>query len=97
MQEAKTTYPVVRDQFNLVARRYLGTKVPLPSVFVLDKTGKILFVSRGYDEEISRMLSATVYRALGLPQPPAKVVPGHTPKHPPSAKPGKYKRKEKRK
>jgi peroxiredoxin len=64
LEEAKVTFPVARDGFNLTARRYLGDKVPLPSVFVIDRSGEILFVSRGYDEEISRALGAAVEKAL---------------------------------
>lgn len=64
LKEKKVSFPVVRDQYNLVARNYLGTKVPLPSVFLVDPAGKISFVSRGYSEEISKRLSSMTERAL---------------------------------
>jgi thiol-disulfide isomerase/thioredoxin len=67
LAEAKITFPVVKDQYNLTARRYLGNKVPLPSVFVLDKGGKIQLVSRGYSEEISKKLFDALARGLGVP------------------------------
>ncbi|MGI5862111.1 MAG: TlpA family protein disulfide reductase [Myxococcales bacterium] len=62
----KVTFPVARDQYNFTARRYLGTKVPLPSVFILDRSGAISFVSRGYDEKISKTLVATIEQQLGV-------------------------------
>ncbi len=65
--EHKVTFPVARDQYNFTARRYLGTTVPLPSVFFLDRSGAITFVSRGYDKEISKTLVATLERQLGSP------------------------------
>jgi peroxiredoxin len=64
LKEKKVTFPVGRDQYNFVARRYLGNKVPLPSVFLVDRAGKILFVSRGYSEEISKSLTAKVQQQL---------------------------------
>ncbi len=78
LEELKVGFPVVKDQFNFVARRYLGTKVPLPSVFLVDKAGKIGFVSRGYSNEISRTLTETIQKQLGvavvpMEEPPAAV------------------------
>ncbi len=64
LKEKKVSFPVVRDQYNLVARNYLGTRVPLPSVFLVDPGGKVAFVSRGYSEEISKKLSSMIERAL---------------------------------
>jgi thiol-disulfide isomerase/thioredoxin len=64
LKEMKVTFPVARDQFNLVARNYLGTRVPLPSVFLLDASGKVRFVSRGYSEEISKRLQLMVAKEL---------------------------------
>ena len=72
LKEAKVSFPVVKDQFNFVARRYLGNKVPLPSVFLLDKAGKISFVSRGYSQEISKNLATTVQKQLGATATPKK-------------------------
>ncbi len=103
LREAKVSYPVVKDQYNFVARRYLGTKVPLPSVFILDKTGKIGFVSRGYNEEISQSLTSAVQKTLGVAEEPI-VAPGAKepaassaePKQPPAKKTPKAKGKEKK-
>ena len=69
LKEDKVSFPVVKDQYNFVARRYLGNKVPLPSVFLVDRAGKILFVSRGYSEEISKSVLARVEKLLPAPTP----------------------------
>jgi thiol-disulfide isomerase/thioredoxin len=66
LAEHKVTFPVARDQYNFTARRFLGTKVPLPSVFVLERSGLITFVSRGYNEEISRNLVSAIEAKLGV-------------------------------
>ena len=73
LKEGKISFPVVKDQFNFVARRYLGNKVPLPSVFLVDRAGKIGFVSRGYSSEISKTLTETVQKKLGVPLTPMAV------------------------
>ncbi|HEY3449852.1 MAG TPA: TlpA disulfide reductase family protein [Myxococcales bacterium] len=70
LKEEKVSFPVVKDQFNFVARRYLGNKVPLPSVFLVDKAGKIGFVSRGYSSEISKTLTEAIQKKLGVPLTP---------------------------
>ncbi len=72
LAKEKVTFPVVKDQYNFTARRFLGNQVPLPSVFVLDKSGKILFVSRGYNEEISKKLVAAIQKELGGKQGASK-------------------------
>ncbi|MBI5547061.1 MAG: TlpA family protein disulfide reductase [Deltaproteobacteria bacterium] len=66
LKQNKITFPVVKDQFNFVARRYLGNKVPLPSVFLIDRGGKITFVSRGYNQEIGQTLTSAVQKQLGV-------------------------------
>jgi peroxiredoxin len=72
LKKEKVSFPVVKDQYNFTARRYLGNQVPLPSVFVLDKSGKIVFVSRGYSEEISKKLVAAIQKELGGKQGASK-------------------------
>ncbi len=71
LKEKKITFPVVRDQYNLVARNYLGTQVPLPSVFLVDPAGKVAFVSRGSSEETAQRLSSMVEQALAAAAAPA--------------------------
>jgi thiol-disulfide isomerase/thioredoxin len=66
------TFPVLKDRYNLVARRYLGTKTPLPSLFILNPNGTVRLVKRGYNEEGGKVLLAEVQKALGLPDEPLK-------------------------
>jgi peroxiredoxin len=61
------TFPVLKDRYNLVARRYLGTKTPLPSLFLINPDGSVRLVKRGYNEEEGKVLLAEVQKALGVP------------------------------
>ncbi len=63
---AKVTYPVVSDRFNFLARRYLGEKAPLPSVFIVQRDGVVVKIERGYAKDASHFLLAEVQDALGL-------------------------------
>jgi len=62
----KVTYPVLKDRFNLVARRWLGTKSPLPSVFMVRPDGTVSFVHRGYNQEASDVFAEQIEKALGI-------------------------------
>ena len=62
----KVSYPVLKDRFNLVARRWLGNKSPLPSVFLVKPDGTILAAHRGYSEDIAKVLEHEVLTELGL-------------------------------
>lgn len=62
----KITYPVLKDRFNLVARRWLGNQSPLPSVFFIKPDGTITGVHRGYNEEASLQIMAEVTKELGI-------------------------------
>jgi thiol-disulfide isomerase/thioredoxin len=62
----RARYPVLSDRFNLVARRYLGSQSPLPSVFLVGRDGNILAVERGYTKDASAFLRAKVEAALGI-------------------------------
>jgi thiol-disulfide isomerase/thioredoxin len=76
--QAKVTYPVLSDRFNFLARRYLGERAPLPSVFLVRRNGTIAKIERGYAKDASQFLLAEVQAALGLaPQRrPAKAAAG---------------------
>jgi peroxiredoxin len=63
---AKVTYPVLSDRFNFLARRYLGEKAPLPSVFIVQRDGVVAKIERGYAKDASHFLLAEVQDALGL-------------------------------
>ncbi len=61
----KVTFPVLKDRFNIVARRWLGTRSPLPSLFVVSPDGTVAAVHRGYSQDGVALLKAEVERALG--------------------------------
>ena len=58
------TFPVLKDRFNLVARRWLGTKSPLPSLFMLRPNGTVASVHRGYSEDGVQLLRREVESAI---------------------------------
>ncbi|MCI0671711.1 MAG: TlpA family protein disulfide reductase [Myxococcaceae bacterium] len=62
----KVTFPVLKDRFNLVARRWLGSQSPLPSVFMVRPDGNVSLVHRGYDEEASVFLEKEVQSVLDI-------------------------------
>jgi thiol-disulfide isomerase/thioredoxin len=66
IEKNKVTFPVLKDRFNLVARRWLGAQSPLPSVFLVKPDGLVSKVHKGYDEATSQALAAEVQAALGL-------------------------------
>jgi thiol-disulfide isomerase/thioredoxin len=65
-------YPVGSDRFNILARRYLGDKAPLPSVFLIRKDGTIARIERGYTKEAPAFLAAAVRAELALPEEPPR-------------------------
>jgi peroxiredoxin len=62
----KITFPVLKDRFQVVGRRWLGTSTPLPSVFLIHPDGTIRAVHRGYNDEASVLLAREVESELGL-------------------------------
>jgi thiol-disulfide isomerase/thioredoxin len=60
----KVTFPVLKDRFNIVARRWLGTKSPLPSLFMVRPDGTISAVHRGYSQDGVELLNKEVESAL---------------------------------
>jgi peroxiredoxin len=70
LRKNHVTFPVLRDRFNFLARRYLGDKAPLPSVFLIDKDGMVKGMNRGYGKDGSAFLLAEVQKDLGLPLGP---------------------------
>lgn len=73
------TFPVLKDRFNLVARRWLGTKSPLPSVFLVKPDGTISTTHRGYSDDVAKLLEGEVLSALGEPTPKAPATATTTP------------------
>jgi len=66
IEKNKVTFPVLKDRFNLVARRWLGAQSPLPSVFMVKPDGVVSMVHRGYSEEATALLDKEVQLALDL-------------------------------
>lgn len=62
----KVTFPVLKDRFNLVARRWLGNQSPLPSVFMVKPDGMVSMVHRGYNQEAGELLASEIEHALGI-------------------------------
>jgi thiol-disulfide isomerase/thioredoxin len=62
----KVTFPVLRDRFNIVARRWLGNKSPLPSLFMLRPDGTVSSVHRGYSQDGVELLTQEVEASLGI-------------------------------
>jgi thiol-disulfide isomerase/thioredoxin len=60
----KVTFPVLKDRFNIVARRWLGNQSPLPSLFMVRPDGTVKAVHRGYDQDASTLLEKEVTAAL---------------------------------
>jgi thiol-disulfide isomerase/thioredoxin len=58
------SYPIVKDRYNLIARQYLGDKTALPSVFIVDKEGKVALVKQGYPNDAAEFLRSEVAKAL---------------------------------
>jgi thiol-disulfide isomerase/thioredoxin len=57
-------FPVVKDRYNLIARRYLGEKTALPSVFLVGRDGTIRLVKQGYTADAKSFLRAEVEKLL---------------------------------
>lgn len=72
--DRKVAYPVLSDRFNFLARRYLGEKAPLPSVFLIRRDGTIAKIERGYAKDASAFLLGEVQELLGLERRPVKQV-----------------------
>ncbi len=66
IEKNAVTFPVLKDRFNLVARRWLGTQFPLPSVFMIRPDGTVSAVHRGYNDEASAIMDKEVKDALQL-------------------------------
>lgn len=71
----KVTFPVAKDRFNIVARRWLGTQSPLPSLFFVRPNGTVASVHRGYSKDGAEVLATELSQVLGVTvEKPAPVV-----------------------
>lgn len=91
--EAGVKYPVLSDRFNFLARRYLGEKAPLPSVFLINREGNITRIERGYSADVSTFLLAEVQAALGLKPARGPAAAPASPATVPASSPGTAQRK----
>lgn len=66
VEKTKVTLPVLKDRFNIPARKWLGPQALLPSVFLVKPDGTVQLVKRGYTDEVAEVLSAEVEAALGI-------------------------------
>lgn len=62
----KVTFPVGKDRFNIVARRWLGTQSPLPSLFFVRPDGTVSSVHRGYSNDGAEVLAGELEKVLGV-------------------------------
>ncbi len=80
--EAGLVHPVGSDRFSILARRYLGERAPLPSVFLVRRDGTIARIERGYAAEAPAFLAAAVRAELGLPAEAPRPAPARKAKRP---------------
>ena len=71
-KQNKISFPILKDRFNFLARRYLGETAPLPSVFIVSREGVVRELSRGYGKDASTFLRASVpvQKVLGIAAEP---------------------------
>lgn len=62
---AGVKFPVVSDRLNLLARRYLGEKTAMPSIFLVKPDGTVALVKQGYDGDASAFLISEVEKLIG--------------------------------
>jgi peroxiredoxin len=70
-EDHKAAFPVLRDKYNLLARRYLGSQSAMPSVFMIGKDGAIRMAHKGYGEDGPKFLRSEVLKALGVEEKPS--------------------------
>jgi thiol-disulfide isomerase/thioredoxin len=66
VKQNKVSFPILKDRFNFLARRYLGETAPLPSVFLISRDGVVRELNRGYGKDASTFLLTSVERVLGV-------------------------------
>lgn len=64
--ENQVTFPVAKDRFNIVARRWLGQQSPLPSLFFVRTDGTVASVHRGYSQDGALVLAEEIEKVLGV-------------------------------
>lgn len=64
-------FPVLSDRFNIVAKRYMISR--LPCVYIAGADGKVAMASVGYSDDVSSKLVETVRKMVG--ESPSEPVP----------------------
>lgn len=62
IDKEKVQFPVLRDRFQVVSRRYGVSK--LPTVFLIDKDGKIVSMGEAYKDDVEAYLDSEIRRLL---------------------------------
>ena len=60
---ANAKYPVLSDRFNIVAKRYMVSKLPL--VYVVSPDGKVAFSRVGFTEDTPRAVTEEIRKLIG--------------------------------
>lgn len=63
--QSNVKFPVLSDRFNIVAKRYFISKLPL--VYLINGEGKVALARVGYNDDISRTLLDEVRKLVGEP------------------------------
>jgi alkyl hydroperoxide reductase subunit AhpC len=61
--KAGVTFPVLTDNFNIVAKRYYVAK--LPCVYLVDAAGKVTWTNVGYSDDASKTMLENIRKAVG--------------------------------
>src|SRR5262249_36653752 len=63
-QAAQSDFPVLGDKYNIVAKRYMVTKLPV--AYLIDESQKVAKVNIGYDDSAYADMHAAVRQLLGV-------------------------------
>lgn len=81
-KQSGVTFPVLSDRFNIVAKRFMISR--LPCLYLLGADGKVALVSVGYNDDISTQILDGVRKVVGeptsdpVPEQIAKVMGSHS-------------------
>ncbi len=76
-KQSAVTFPVLSDRFNIVAKRYMISR--LPCLYLIGPDGKVVLVSVGYNEDISTQILEGVRKLVG--EPTSEPVPAQIAKY----------------
>ena len=81
-QQSNVKFPLLSDNFNIVAKRFFVSK--LPCVYLIDGDGKVAWVNVGYNDDASKAMVENIRKAMGepttdpIPEALTKLMAGHT-------------------